>query len=94
MATLSTLKRKVANLCVPSYVNCIGAYVASALEVCEACGFSAINEDGTPFSALFCGNSGRASIQLQNTEACLQIVWWGDKEHGIEGKYELAMYVM
>lgn len=94
MATLHTLKRSIANLSVPSYVKDIGAYIGQALDICEASGFKPVNEDGTPFSALFCGNTGTASVRLTGTKACLQIAWWGDKAHGVNGKYELAMYVL
>ena len=94
MATLSTLKRQIGNLEVPAYVTNISTFIAQAIDICNANGFKAVNEDGTPFEAFFCGNSGRCSIRLENTEACLQVSWWGDKEHGVNGNKELAMYVM
>ncbi len=83
---------------VPSYNAAMP--LDSMFAILRANGFEPICEDGTPFSAIFCGHNGSTSIQLREVatgttqKECLQLQWWGDREHGRKGQIETNCYVM
>ncbi len=82
----------------PSYASSIP--VQSILDIVKANGFDAICEDGSPFSAIFCGHNGSCSILICDTvtraiqREAIQLQWWGDREHGRKGQVETNCYVM
>ena len=82
----------------PSYSRSIP--VDSILAIVKANGFEAICEDESPFSAIFCGHNGTASIQIREIATnkvqseAIQLQWWGDREHGRTGQIEINCYVM
>ena len=83
---------------IPSYSASIP--VQDILDIVKANGFEAICEDGTPFSAIFCGHNGTCSIQIKEIATnkvqneCIQLQWWGENEHGRKGQIEINCYVM
>jgi len=83
---------------IPSFAPSIP--VGKILEIVETAGFTAVCEDGSPFSAIFCGHCGSCSIQIVEKETgklqkeAIQLQWWGDREHGCKGKIETNVYVM
>jgi hypothetical protein len=65
----------------------------------ENFGFKAVCEDGSPFSAIFCGHNGSCSIEIVDStgtkqKEAIQLQWWGEREHGIKNKVEINCYVM
>jgi hypothetical protein len=73
--------------------------IGQILGIVESFGFRAICEDGSPFSAIFCGKTGRASIEITDVagvrqKECIQLQWWGEDVHGRPGIYEVNSYVL
>ena len=73
--------------------------IGAIFDIVKANGFEAICEDGSPFSAIFCGHNGECSIDIRDGNGevqteCIQLQWWGEREHGCKGKIEVNCYVM
>jgi hypothetical protein len=56
----------------------------------RAYGIIPIQEDGTPWSGFFCGESGSAHIELKGSNHWLHIQWYKRCE---TGRYEVVSYV-
>jgi hypothetical protein len=54
-----------------------------------------VQEDGTPWSGLLCGRTGRASIELAGSKAALQLQWYrmGAVVNGTAARYEVNAYI-
>lgn len=65
-----------------------------AFDLLESHGFTPVQEDGTPWSGIFCGREGRAVIDLTYggilSRKCLVISWY---KMDVSGKYEVTAYV-
>lgn len=64
-------------------------------EICRKHDASPVQEDGTPWSGLLCGNEGRATIELCDAEGrthkqCLQLNWYRLES----GSWEVVTYVL
>lgn len=96
----TSLRKKINNALakLPSYVPALP--IGVILDIVSANGFDAICEDGSPFSAIFCGHNGVSSIQIRERATgkvqreAIQLQWWGDREHGRTGQIEINCYVM
>ena len=81
-------------------VNTIGSYsdglpIGRIDEVLQNSGFHLVNEDGTPFSAIFCGESSYCIIQIADvgTKKVANRVLWLSWHKMPSGKYEIVTYV-
>lgn len=96
----ASLRRQLNNALagIPSFGTSIP--LGTILNLVNLCGLTAVQEDGTPWSGLLCGDCGSCSIPLFNEaekkleKVALQIQWWGPHYLGRPGVWETNCYVL
>lgn len=96
----ASLRRQLNNAlaAVPSFGTSIP--LERILNLASICGLTPVQEDGTPWSGILCGDCGSCSIQLFNEaenkleKVALQIRWWGPGYLGRPGVWETNCYVL